>query len=271
LFWWAMIALTLGLAYPFAQSRLERFKMRYTFFGDLPGRFVGSGWALFFRGFLMWLIVIGPFLIGLAVVALGINWPAVMAAAGKVGNDATAAQIFGQIEAANPNFGATLAAAIGALVWGILMGFLLYPVFQAMLLRWWASGLRFGEVVVTSRLRTGRIYGAYARFIGLSMAYSMAVGTVMGMVFGLVGLTLASADAQTKEIGNVVVGIASYVIFMLGSSAIYQVAVRLALWRIIVESLDIAGIAALDRVKAQGQASSAFGEGLADALNVGGL
>jgi uncharacterized membrane protein YjgN (DUF898 family) len=40
LFWWMMIALTLGLAYPFAQSRLERFKMRHTFFGDLPGRFV---------------------------------------------------------------------------------------------------------------------------------------------------------------------------------------------------------------------------------------
>jgi hypothetical protein len=38
-----------------------------------------------------------------------------------------------------------------------------------------------------------------------------------------------------------------------------------------VESLEVAGVAALHRVKAQGQASSAFGEGLADALNVGGL
>jgi hypothetical protein len=38
-----------------------------------------------------------------------------------------------------------------------------------------------------------------------------------------------------------------------------------------VESLDIAGVSALDRVSAQGQPSSAFGEGLADALNVGGL
>jgi uncharacterized membrane protein YjgN (DUF898 family) len=155
--------------------------------------------------------------------------------------------------------------------WCIFAAFILYPVFQAMVLRWWASGLRFGEVALTSRLRTGKVYGAYARFIGLSMAYSLAVGTLMGMVFGLVGVTLGSADAQIKEIGTAVVGIVSYVIFMLGSSAIYQVTVRLALWRLIVESLDIAGIAALDRVKAQGQASSAFGEGLADALNVGGL
>jgi uncharacterized membrane protein YjgN (DUF898 family) len=271
LFWWTMIALTLGLAYPFAQSRLERFKMRYTFFGDLPGRFVGSGWKLFFRGLLMWLIVMGPLLAGLGVLAVGVDWPAVIDAAGKAGAGSTAAEIFAPIEATSPNLGAKLGAAAGALIWAVLAAFLLYPVFQAMVLRWWASGLRFGEVAVTSRLRTGKVYGAYARFIGLSMAYSMAVGTVMGMVFGLVGVTLASADAQTKEIGNVAVGILSYVIFMLGSSAIYQVTVRLTLWRVIVESLDVAGVAALDRVKAQGQASSAFGEGLADALNVGGL
>jgi uncharacterized membrane protein YjgN (DUF898 family) len=271
LFWWAMIALTLGLAYPFAQSRLERFKMRYTFFGDLPGRFVGSGWRLFFRGILMWLIVMGPFLAGFWLLVTGVDWTAVVAAASTAGSGRTAAEIFGQIEAASPNLGATLGIAAGALVWTVLAAFLLYPVFQAMVLRWWASGLRFGEVALSSRLRTGKVYGAYARFIGLSMAYSMAVGTVMGMVFGLVGVTLGSADAQTKEIGNVVVGILSYVIFMLGSSAIYQVTVRLALWRNLVESLDIAGIAALDQVKAQGQASSAFGEGLADALNVGGL
>jgi uncharacterized membrane protein YjgN (DUF898 family) len=271
LFWWAMIALTLGLAYPFAQSRLERFKMRYTFFGDLPGRFVGSGWGLFFRGILMWLIVMGPFLAGLWLLVTGVDWAAVAAAASAAGSGSTAAEIFGQIEAASPNLGATLGVAAGALVWAVLGAFLLYPVFQAMVLRWWASGLRFGEVAVTSRLRTGRVYGAYARFIGLSMAYSMAVGTVTGMVFGLVGVTLGSADAQIKEIGNVAVGILSYVIFMLGSSAIYQVTVRLALWRNVVESLEVAGVAALDRVKAQGRASSAFGEGLADALNVGGL
>src|SRR6202165_2721648 len=31
-FWWTLIALSLGLAYPFAQSQLEHFKMRHTFF-----------------------------------------------------------------------------------------------------------------------------------------------------------------------------------------------------------------------------------------------
>src|SRR3954462_5179384 len=35
IFWWAMIALPLGLAYPWAQASLERFKLRHTYYGDL--------------------------------------------------------------------------------------------------------------------------------------------------------------------------------------------------------------------------------------------
>jgi len=32
-------------------------------------------------------------------------------------------------------------------------------------LRWWTPGLRFGEVVVTSRLRTAQVLASYARFL----------------------------------------------------------------------------------------------------------
>ena len=56
-----MIGLTLGLAYPWAQASLERFKLRNTHYGDLQGEFVGSGTRLFFRGVLLWIVVVGPF------------------------------------------------------------------------------------------------------------------------------------------------------------------------------------------------------------------
>jgi hypothetical protein len=58
---------------------------------------------------------------------------------------------------------------------------------------------------------------------------------------------------------------------MLGFSAIYQATVKLGFWRSSVESLSFTGLDVLDRVKASGTASSAVGEGLADALNVGGI
>ena len=58
-FWWVMIALTLGLAYPLAQASLERFKMKNTYLGNMAGRFEGTAGRLFLRGFLMWLAVVG--------------------------------------------------------------------------------------------------------------------------------------------------------------------------------------------------------------------
>jgi hypothetical protein len=58
---------------------------------------------------------------------------------------------------------------------------------------------------------------------------------------------------------------------MLGYSTIYQVVVRQRLWRLSFETAELSGLQALDSVKADGAASSAFGEGLADALDVGGL
>jgi uncharacterized membrane protein YjgN (DUF898 family) len=216
----------------------------------------------------MWLLVMGPLLTGLWLLAAGIDWPAVATAAQGNGSSA---EIFERISSATPDLGVKIGIAVAALGWAMLIAFLLYPVFQAMVLRWWASGLRFGELSMTSRLRAGKVYGAYARFFGLALAYSLVLGTFMGMVFGLVGVTLDAANTDIKEIATAGVGLVSYVLFMLGSSAIYQVTVRLALWRLVVESLDIASLSALDRVTAQGQPSSPFGEGLADALNVGGL
>src|SRR5215471_19256305 len=82
LIWWTLIVLTLGLAYPFAQARLERFKMRNTHFGNLPGRFEGSGLQLLLRGFVLWFLAIVPFTAGVVLTFRGIDWSALRAAAG---------------------------------------------------------------------------------------------------------------------------------------------------------------------------------------------
>jgi hypothetical protein len=66
-------------------------------------------------------------------------------------------------------------------------------------------------------------------------------------------------------------GIAAYVFIALGYSTIYQATVKLGLWRCVMESLDMSNAAELQQVAGAGQAASPVGEGLADALNVGGL
>ena len=67
--WDLVVLLTLGLALPWRESALERYKMRHLNYGDLPARFEGTGWALFKRGWWLWLL-------SLPIVTLPFTYPA---------------------------------------------------------------------------------------------------------------------------------------------------------------------------------------------------
>jgi len=263
--WWAMITVTLGLAYPFAQASLERFKMRNTYYGNLQGHFVGSGLRLFFRGVLFWVIVVVPFLVGMIAAIGGVDWSALAEAVKRGGDD-----VAGRIEGAN--VGDAVSVAVIGVTWSIIAAALLYPAFQAMVLRWWMSGLRFGTLTVMSRLRTGAVYALYLRFMWIALLAGAVIGIAAAIGFGLTALLApASGTGAATQLLATAVAIASYVAVALAYSTIYQATVRLRLWKSCAEALEFSGLEALDHVKASGAVSSALGEGLADALNVGGI
>ncbi|WP_456763054.1 DUF898 family protein [Bradyrhizobium sp. USDA 4011] len=66
--WGLLVVITLGLALPWREAALERYKMRHSYYGDLQGSFEGRGWDFFKRGWWLWLLmpfalvsVFGPF------------------------------------------------------------------------------------------------------------------------------------------------------------------------------------------------------------------
>ena len=264
--WWAVTALTFGLAYPFQVTSLERYKVRHTYYGDLAGRFEASALKLLLRGFLMWILVIGPLVFAVVVFVSAVDWVALADALAQGGDD-----MMSKIEGSNPNLGGTI--VVGMLMSGIsvIMAALLYPAFQAIVLRWWSSGLRFGEIEVQSQLRMRNVYGAYARFVGYAILFSMAMGTVAAIAFGTIGAAANIGKMGTAgEIAATLAALIGYVIAALGYSTVYRATVLLSLWQLGMESLQLSGLSGLERVKATGRPSSAIGEGLADALNVGG-
>ncbi len=58
--WGVLMGLTLGLILPWREAALERYKMRHSYYGDLPGRFEGTGWAFFKQGWWLWLLAVVP-------------------------------------------------------------------------------------------------------------------------------------------------------------------------------------------------------------------
>jgi len=108
--------------------------------------------------------------------------------------------------------------------------------------------------------------------MGYALAFSVVAGILAGMVVVTAGQVLGAMKlTAAADVVNAIIGIASYVASMLGYSTIYQGTVKFTLWRSGMESIELEGADALDRVKAEGTPSSAVGEGLADALNVGGF
>lgn len=262
--WWIATIVTLGLAYPFQMACLERYKMRNTFYGDLAGRFEASGFALLLRGLPMWLLFFAP--LALAIRGfVGIDWQALIDAIAQGGDD-----VMSKIEGGNPGLGSAIVFAMLMGGTSIVLGALLYPAFQALILRWWSSGLRFGGLEVRSRLRTRDVYGAYARFVGYASLFSIAMGIIGTIVLFMAGAVVGAALDTAEQITATLLLLVAYVITALGFSTIYRATVQLSLWQLGLESLELSGLSELEKVKAAGRPSSALGEGLADALNVGG-
>jgi uncharacterized membrane protein YjgN (DUF898 family) len=262
--WWVVTVFSFGLAYPFQLASLERYKMRHTFYGDLAGSFHASGFRLLVRGLPMWFLVFAP--LALAVSAfIGIDWRVLADALAQGGDD-----VMSKIEGSNPGLGAVIVFAMLMGGVSITLAALLYPAFQSVVLRWWSSGLRFGSIEVRSHLLIRHVYGAYARFVGYAILFSIAMGLVgVPVLLFVAAISGTERFAAGGEIATTLVGLLGYVIAALGFSTIYRATVLLSLWQLGMESLQLSGLSALEKVKATGRPSSALGEGLADALNVG--
>ncbi|MES5482139.1 DUF898 family protein [Bradyrhizobium sp. INPA03-11B] len=55
--WGLLVVITFGLALPWREAALERYKMRHSYYGDLQGSFEGRGWDFFKRGWWLWLLM----------------------------------------------------------------------------------------------------------------------------------------------------------------------------------------------------------------------
>ena len=232
-FWTVVGALTLGLAYPWARASLERYKMRHSYYGDLQASFEGSGWELFKRGFLLWLVVWGPFLASLLAPS--------------------------EIEDV---------AGLVAMIWLVSSGLVLYPFFRAIALRWRIAGIRLGTLTLASDFPVWSFAKAYVKFYAWLALLAAVVGA-LGLAALLVIAVVARSTA-TEVIGVILLVIAYFLIATLMSFA-YQATVRLETWKLIANSLVLRGVDQLDRAKAPPQDASRRRGRIGAALNLGGF
>jgi uncharacterized membrane protein YjgN (DUF898 family) len=242
--WGLLVIVTLGLALPWRDSALERYKMRHLHYGDLPGRFEGTGWQLFKRGWVLWLLCLClPALIG------GLSY--VRPRSGFV---------------ALPVLAATIAAPF------------IYSRYKAITWRWWLSGIRFGEVSFDSDLARGALVGLYWTVIGLCLLVVLADMVLLGLIAFLAYASGAHFSGPAvalflRQHSYVLfaANLANYLLIVLCLNVVMRVYLLRGVWERVVTSVTVHSLERADDVRARGSLVSALGEGFADGLDVAGF
>jgi uncharacterized membrane protein YjgN (DUF898 family) len=249
--WGLLLGPTIGLAYPWRWAALERFKLRHTLYGTLPGRFEATGGHLFRRVWWIWLLGILPFalLFGGAIALI------VMQAIAKAGAKPVAGTV-----------GSLM--VIGALLFVALP--FLHGIRRAREWNWWCGGIRFGTVSVTCNLPVGSLIGVYWKLIGLSalvvLVFASLAGGLAGVLFTVAPIALA--HKQLPWWGYVLYAIL-YLLMIITMWVVIRIYTVQRVWHRVVDGCTVINIAGAANVGAAGELVSAFGEGLADGLDFG--
>jgi uncharacterized membrane protein YjgN (DUF898 family) len=235
---WALLSvITLGLALPWREAALERYKMRHCYYGDLEGSFEGSGWEFFRRGWWLWLLAV------ISTVALSLTKflpfaPLLVVVAAPF-----------------------IYAAFKATEWrwwisGIRFGGVRL---ESSLLRGALAGLYWkaiGWFLAVMALFVGYLFGGAALLASMS-------GKPMAKFF-------TPANLQ-GSVSMIVLAMIGYLAFILALNVVLRVYLLRDVWVKVLASTHVHGIEAAANVAAKGDLANALGEGLADGLDVFGF
>ena len=254
--WMAAVGLTLGFAYPWQMAALERFKMRHTNYGTMPGRFEATGGQLFRRVWWIWLLGLVP-----AVALVGTIGVAITEPTRSEPNDLSAGLL-----AALTVLGCVLVVALP----------FLHAARKALEWRWWAGGIRFGDASIHCDLKATALMGTYWKLIGIGILVVFGFIAIGG---ALAGLLYAIADSalsiEMAILGMSVLGLVAYGIWYIALLLTFGVLARIYLlqriWKRVCNACTLQNAGAVANVASAGEAVSALGEGLADGLDFAGF
>ncbi|SFL39223.1 YjgN family protein [Methylobacterium pseudosasicola] len=243
--WWIVVLATFGLAFPFMRAALERYRIRHTLVGTSRMESRARGLAVLPSWLLIWAVVVGT-VVALTILAmLGIH-----ARGSRLG------------EVVLPILTILVTLPVPAL----------YPFYRARETRAFLSAIRLGEVRLVSQMKAWDLYRPYLAYLvqclklGILITVAAAIVVVIMMVSGD-----AVAHSVRFAIGAVIV-VALYAWYLVSSVVLYVRVLKAGLWRAVAETTRISDVAALAAIVASaGGMSSSLGEGMADALDVGGV
>ena len=258
--WGLLVLLTLGLALPWREAALERYKMQHSYYGELQGDFEGEGWQFFKRGWWLWLfgaVAAAAYLIPTIYIFIALS-------ATESGAEPPVFVLPGLV-----------AIFLVQTIVVLPLAPFLYAEFKARQWRWWLSGIRVGQVGLQSTLPHDAFYGLYWPVIGWSVLLQTVLGFV-GSALILVLIGVRGIDAMINPEGAFgmslnVLPVVGYIAWTFGVSIVIRIYLQRDLWGKVLKSTFVYDVESATDVQATGELASAWSEGLADGLDVAGF
>jgi len=153
-----------------------------------------------------------------------------------------------------------------------------YGAFKAVEWQWWLSGIRFGGVRLSSKLRRGALMGLYWKVVGwnfllvtLLFAYLAGCAALIASMSGTSFGQFFAQQMAAKSVPFLVLAGIGYLAVVLTMNVVIRVYLLRDLWARVLASAEVQGLEAAANVTARGELSNALGEGFADGLDVAGF
>jgi len=255
---------TLGLAVPWSDVALERYKVDHSWFGESAFSLDASGRRLLGRWLIVLALLVVPF-----VIAVAANWSGFAEAAEAAGRPAHAPPKPPHPEAFSLLY-VSLFAGLPALIWYRVASF-----------RYLASSTRLGETRLESRARGGRVLGILAIFL-LGLCGLIVVMVGIGAVAAALAVGMAAVGGAASPAGpdpntikalipttQLIFGGLLLFVFLPGYRLLSDCWLQPRIIRHLATTLTIENAGAIDRVVQSTRPRQKFGEGLADSFDLG--
>jgi uncharacterized membrane protein YjgN (DUF898 family) len=243
--WFLATMVTGGLLFPLMRRALERYRVENTRFGSAVGSFDAPVAPLMKR----WLALVFP-----AILLFGFGGYEMtrhLALDDGPGNQFTAIGFH------------TFVIFLG-LSWPLL----LWPAYRAAEFRIFTSGTAIGPVRFTSGFETKRLYVLFGKLIGFTLAGMIG----FGLIAALLPFLPSGVSREAIIVLITVIAIPAYLGTFIAFGVMKEVVLNQGFWRHAVATLAIENLSAVDGIIGGGVSpEAATGEGLADALDFGGV
>jgi uncharacterized membrane protein YjgN (DUF898 family) len=246
---WGLATLaTLGLTLPLFRRSLEAMKIANTRFGSARGAFEAAIGGLMLRWIPAWLLLIAAL--------AGLAWAVITASFSSEGSFEEAA--------------ALATVAITAVV-GFLVFFIAWPIYRAAEFRVFTAGSTLGPLTFSSDLRARSLFGMYLVFalvlIGLGL-----LALFVGLFTLGAAIAVLSGRGGNPGFGIIALAAALYLGGVYVFMALKELLLNRAFWRRAAGSVTVSGLEHIGDITGSAVAAdNAAGEGLADALDFGGV